>query len=210
MMFGRHAWLPVDLMFGVPREPGNASPEVDSGTPWSVEVRLQKSRGADQEGCEMTEEGLWPEDTGCPIVAWWIGLGARYESEWSGKLADRWESIPYIVIKQPDTTMPVYVVKPEVGQVQEQVLHQTLLCTCPVPPVPIDTEEADVSPPSPEMSSGALLIVRTLVLVQVGHCWGFCVLQVGQRTEGWQERLQGNQKLIRNQWRGGQLDLQKV
>lgn len=49
-----------------------------------------------------------------------------------GKLADRWEQRPYVVIKQADSDLPVYVIRQEGGNVEE-VMHCNLMRPCLLP-----------------------------------------------------------------------------
>lgn len=52
-----------------------------------------------------------------------------------GELADRWDRQSYIIVKQPDAELPVYIIRREVGDF-EKVVHQNLLrpCSLPLPP----------------------------------------------------------------------------
>lgn len=55
------------------------------------------------------------------------------------KLADKWEEDVYIVKDQPDSELPVYVVKPEKGSGKSRTLHRNHLLpigSLPVPDVP--------------------------------------------------------------------------
>ncbi|KAL7862811.1 hypothetical protein SRHO_G00117950 [Serrasalmus rhombeus] len=47
-----------------------------------------------------------------------------------GKLGDRWESQPYVIIRQLSTGVPVYVVRPEGKLGPERTLHRNLLRPC--------------------------------------------------------------------------------
>lgn len=68
-----------------------------------------------------------------------------------GKLADRWDRQPYVIVKQPDAELPVYVIRREVGDF-EKVVHRNLLrpCSLPLPPEkwslsqPVDTPDHKV------------------------------------------------------------------
>lgn len=48
-----------------------------------------------------------------------------------GKLSDRWEVMPYVVERQRDPDLPVYIIRPEGRLGPERVLHRNLLRPCP-------------------------------------------------------------------------------
>lgn len=63
------------------------------------------------------------------------------------KIADRWESEPYMVVDQPTPGIPVYVLKPEKGQGRQRTLHRNNLL--PIGSIPWEEAKAV----SPEVST---------------------------------------------------------
>lgn len=61
------------------------------------------------------------------------------------KIADRWEPTVYVVVKQPNAEIPVYVVSPEDGDGRDLVLHRDLLLPCGFLPVKEDVGEKDLT-----------------------------------------------------------------
>ena len=72
-----------------------------------------------------------------------------------GKLANFWHNIPYVVVKQPNPDIPVYVVTPEKGEGKERVLHRKLLRPCPLvlqAPAQEGEDAAESEEPGPSTS----------------------------------------------------------
>ena len=65
------------------------------------------------------------------------------------KLADRWSEEVYVVIDQPNSDIPVYRVKLEVGRSAVKTLHRNLLlplCALPVVNKPIPRARRSITP----------------------------------------------------------------
>ena len=70
--------------------------------------------------------GAVPE-AGDLVLVKLVGLTGKH------KLADKWESEPYEVIRKPDPAMPVYVVKRCDGEGHERMLHHNMLFLLALP-----------------------------------------------------------------------------
>lgn len=131
LMFGRHARAPVDVMLGGPLE------DQDTVEGWVKKhhERLyyaykragESNAGAGQQQKKQHDSQglLGPLMMGERVLV--RNVGPRGQ----GKLANFWHNVPYVVVKQPNLDIPVYVVKPEGGG-KERVLHRKLLRPCPL------------------------------------------------------------------------------
>lgn len=71
-------------------------------------------------------------------------LVRRLAFEGRHKLADRWEEIPYVVLKNPNPNIPVYVVRCEAGG-RERTLHRNHLL--PIGSIPIPGPKSETPKP---------------------------------------------------------------
>lgn len=133
LLFGWHPRLPVDLFLGT-----SPARHMEPQTDW-VRSHHQRLRYAHQKAIEQAEKARAhqkrvhdrrPQST--PLLSGErVLLKQRGERDW-GKLTDYWEDEVYVIVRQPNIELPVYVVKPESGEGPEKVLHRNLLCPCPV------------------------------------------------------------------------------
>ncbi|VDI70609.1 Hypothetical predicted protein [Mytilus galloprovincialis] len=66
------------------------------------------------------------------------------------KLSDRWENDPYIILEQPNSEIPVFVVRKENGEGRKRTLHRNLLL--PIGSVSMDEQEPeDIPQPKPRL-----------------------------------------------------------
>ena len=132
LLLGWHPRLPLDVTLGVPSE--QPLPQTD----W-VRTHHQKLTFAHQRAAEKLETARQQQKRAhdqCPLSNPLLPgervLLKQRGAKVGGKLADYWERIPHVVVSQPNTDLPVYVVKPEMGEGGEKVLHRNLMRQCPV------------------------------------------------------------------------------
>ena len=136
MMFGRHGRLPVDLMIPSPEVEGSASSD-----DWVSKHhhRLQFSHRiarktidaatASQKKAFDRKAKHLPLLPGERVLVRLRGLKGR------SKIQDRWESTPYVVLRQPNADIPVYEVEQEETK-EHKVLHRNALSVCRLKHVP--------------------------------------------------------------------------
>ena len=127
LMFGREPRLPIDLAFGINQ------PEQKNMTKYVTELREKIKRAYDL-ACTSSEKAKRKQKEGYDLKARGnnIMVGDRVlvkivAFDGKHKIQDRWEDEPYIVLKQPNPTIPVYVVQKESKEGRKRVLHRNLL-----------------------------------------------------------------------------------
>uniref|UniRef100_A0A672HB92 Gypsy retrotransposon integrase-like protein 1 n=1 Tax=Salarias fasciatus TaxID=181472 RepID=A0A672HB92_SALFA len=141
LMFGRKPRLPVDLAFGLPvnHQPVSHSQYVQNlkshlETSYQVAAENAKKMGDRNKSRfdkHVVESTLKEGDR---VLVRNVQLRGKH------KLADRWESGVYKVLKQCGD-LPVYTVKPETGEGPQRTLHRDLLLPCGFLPVtPLEAE----------------------------------------------------------------------
>ena len=146
LMFGRHPRLPIDFQLGLSREGvGHIS---KSRYIQKLQKRLQfaydraealaKQEAARQKKlydrrCKGAQ--LLPQDLVLVKKVAWTG---RH------KIQDRWEDGEYVVVAQPDPSIPVYKVKSVDGE-DIRILHRNLLLPLCVQLKPVDNEDSSDS-----------------------------------------------------------------
>ena len=142
LMFGRQPRLPVDLAFGLPvnHQPGSHSQYVrnlKSQLEASYRVAMENAKKtADRNKARFDKHVV--DSTlkeGDRVLVKNVRLRGKH------KLADRWESDIYVVVKQSGN-VPVYVVRPETKDGPLRTLHRDLLLPCgflPITPVEGET-----------------------------------------------------------------------
>lgn len=132
LMFGREPRLPIDLCFGI-------SPQGHSSRTHSQYVRDLRKRlryaydlaSSNAEKRQLLNKKRWdarvtalPLEIGDRVLVRNLSLRKKH------KISDKWESAVHVVVKQPDESIPVYVVKPDDGEGRERVLHRDMLLPC--------------------------------------------------------------------------------
>lgn len=150
LMFGRHVRLPADLLTGTV---GN-NVEL-SQTEWvaqhhqklhyaydRVTAHLQRAaaKNKGQYDRAAKEAPLLPGER---VLVW------DNRRQGKGKLSDRWEPTPHVVVRRQQPDRPVYTVRPEGQQGPERVLHRNLLRPCRNLPISCPPAEATPEPPAP-------------------------------------------------------------
>ncbi|XP_062386495.1 uncharacterized protein LOC134074829 [Sardina pilchardus] len=132
LMFGRHTRLPVDLLLGTTPSEG-----VGSISEWVSQhherLRYAYSKASENLGAAAQKNRRLYDRTAreAPLLPGERVLVWDNRRRGKGKLSDRWESQPYVVVSQRQDDLPVYVVRPEGKPGPERVLHRNLLRPCP-------------------------------------------------------------------------------
>lgn len=165
LMFGRHANLPIDLMFGL----GTSDLRQPTYEEFAIDLRdrLQYAYKTASEAARLAkskQKRLY--DRGTKEAPLQLGDRVLVQNKHivgTQKLRDRWEPYPYVVIsKQPD--LPVYTVR-STHNAKDRILHRNLLTPCMfLPPdengsIPEERQSTDetmedkvigASPPTPD------------------------------------------------------------
>lgn len=147
LMFGRQPRLPVDLAFGLPvnHQPGSHSQYVrnlksqleDSYRVATENARKTASRNKARFDKHVVDSTL---EEGDRVLVRNVRFRGKH------KLADRWESDVYVVLRQAGD-VPVYVVKPETRDGPQRTLHRDLLLPCGF--LPVTPIESEINPTKP-------------------------------------------------------------
>lgn len=145
LMFGREPRLPIDLCFGI-------CPQGHDSKTHSQYVRDLKKRlrhayelaTRNAEKRQLMNKRRWdakvtaqPLEVGDRVLVRNLSLRKKH------KISDKWESTVHVVVKQPDESIPVYVVKADDEDGRERVLHRDMLLPCGFLPVVMSKENAD-------------------------------------------------------------------
>ncbi len=123
LMFGRQPRLPLDLAFGLPCK---------DSSPASHSQYVQHLKSHLKESYEVASQNAWEIAENNKILDCVLVRNVRIRGK--HKLADRWESEIYVVVKQ-SADLPVYTVRPETKDGPLHTLHRDLLLPCGFLPV---------------------------------------------------------------------------
>ena len=145
-MFGREPRLPIDLAFGI-----ETSKESKNMTKYVEELRdrLKKSyQLATEAAAKSQQRQKRTYDT--KVKGAILHKGDRVlvrilSFDGTHKLSDKWEEDPYVIVDQPNSDIPVFVVKKENGEGRRRTLHRNHLL-----PIGIITEEEQEFRPVPK------------------------------------------------------------
>ncbi|XP_052098324.1 uncharacterized protein LOC127733081 [Mytilus californianus] len=128
LMFGRQPKLPVDLAFGIDsdREPKIMTKYVEDlrqklkKSYQLASSAAEKSQGKQKQAYDIRVKGaiLHKDDRVLVKILAFDG---------THKLQDKWEEDPYVILDQPNTELPVYVVRKENGHGRKRTLHRNHL-----------------------------------------------------------------------------------
>ncbi|MCG8033830.1 MAG: DDE-type integrase/transposase/recombinase [Candidatus Thiodiazotropha taylori] len=130
LMFGRHPRLAVDAFLGLS---SSQDPPIASREHYATKLkkRLQfayKMASKEAEKSALHQKSQYDSkvrestvDIGDRVLIRKVGLKGK------NKLADKWDKYPYIVIAQPDRSIPVFTVKRESGDGSAKTLHRNML-----------------------------------------------------------------------------------
>ncbi len=132
LMFGRQPRLPIDLCFGINPKGYNSKThthyvnELKRRLRYAYQLAVQNA-----EKRQLMNKARWDKkvtaaavDVGDRVLVKNVNIRRKH------KIADRWESTVYVVTKQPNSEIPVYVIRPENGDGPERILHRDLLLPC--------------------------------------------------------------------------------
>ncbi|XP_042566460.1 uncharacterized protein LOC116224703 [Clupea harengus] len=128
LLFGRHGSLPQDCLLGIPDETGCASVE-DWVKCHQQRLRYAYEKAGKHTDIERTRQKRHYDHNAenSPLLPGERVMMRDMRARGRGKLADKWEVVPYIVEKQTNPELPVYVVRPEQGQGAEKVRGQMVM-----------------------------------------------------------------------------------
>ena len=129
LLFGREPLLPVDITFNTHPCNNNNIPtskyikELKDRMSSAYKIALSTTKKAQEhqkDGYDLKTRGGIVEvgDTVLVKIVAWDG---------KHKLSDHWEDNPYVVLKQPNLDIPVFVVRRENGTGKNRTLHRNLL-----------------------------------------------------------------------------------
>ena len=134
-MFGRHI-RPLDLMLGT-TQPRGAQTVTNPNPEWVSQhhERLQYAY-------QKVSENLWAAadknkrlydrtTRDAPLLPGERVLVQDSRRQGKGKLSNRWDPQPYVIIHRHGPDLPVYTLRPEGKSGPERVLHRNLLRPCP-------------------------------------------------------------------------------
>ena len=140
LMFGREPVLPVDIMFPNPHQPNqkeNLQEHIQhlkdrlQQSYKLAQESIQKHQGRQKRNYDVRARGAVIEP-GDKVLVKILAFDGTH------KISDRWEEKPYVVERQPDKSIPVYVVS---NGEKTRTLHRNLL-------LPIShLDDRDVDPP---------------------------------------------------------------
>ena len=130
LMFGRQPRLPVDLAFGTATD-NNTKHKSMTQYISHMKDRLRKSYEIAQKATQKSQERQ-KDNYDVKIRGGKVEVGDRVlvkivAFEGRHKLSNKWEDEPYVVLRQPNPDIPVYVVRKESGEGRKRTLHRNLL-----------------------------------------------------------------------------------
>lgn len=172
LMFGRNPRLPIDVRMGLTPDPDPDNTKTPRGFAKKLQDRLKEAhRLASAKADKRAAANKRRYDTKVRESVLLAGdrvLVRNVRIRGKHKLADRWERTIYVIVRQPNEDIPVYVIQQEDGQGRERTLHRNLLLPCPfetraaqprvtfVPPKPRPrTRIRSATQPEPKISSSS-------------------------------------------------------
>lgn len=131
LMFGRQPRLPLDLVFGLPRESNQQTShseyvqQLKSHLRESYEVSVRNMQKLAERNKVYFDKSVNEStlEVGDLVLVQNVRIRGKH------KLADKWESEVYVVVKRADK-LPVYTVHPETRDGPLRTLHRDLLLPC--------------------------------------------------------------------------------
>ena len=155
LMFGREPRLPIDLQFGINNCPNKAT----SHHKYVQDLHARLQRAHQLAAARAEKAASYHKDrydrrvrdqalsVGDRVLVRNVGLTGKH------KLADRWTTATYKVVKRISDDMPVYVVRPEGDSGRDRTLHRNMLLPCGfLPDAPEQFPSLDVPKPRPRAS----------------------------------------------------------
>ncbi|XP_063438199.1 uncharacterized protein LOC134719148 [Mytilus trossulus] len=151
LMFGREPRLPIDTVFGIEnittqKNTTKYVEQLKDRLRKSYELALrsaEKAQSRQKKGYDEKIRGA-VLNTGDRVLVKILAFEGKH------KLSDRWENDPYIILEQPNSEIPVFVVRKENGEGRKRTLHRNLLL--PIGSVSMDEQEPEDTPqPKPRL-----------------------------------------------------------
>jgi hypothetical protein len=126
-MFGRHPRLSIDLAFGINKDRkqsvGSYVKNLRDKLTHAYQLATEASRNAQvrqKEGYDIKVRGATIQK-GNRVLVKQVSFDGKH------KLADTWEKVPYVVVDQANSAIPVFTVIREDGEGRTRILHRNLL-----------------------------------------------------------------------------------
>ena len=154
LMFGRHPRIAVDLALGRHESSGpvtshdyiNSLKEGLKKAYDLAESSVKRSQADQKDRYDKRIFGAVLE-LGDRVLLRNVGLQGTH------KIADKWSQDVYVVVEQPNSDIPVYEVKPEIGSGRARILHHNLLL--PIPCLPLESQAVPQPKPRQWVSQSA-------------------------------------------------------
>ncbi|KAK3091744.1 hypothetical protein FSP39_022296 [Pinctada imbricata] len=127
LMFGREPRLPVDLAFGINKQPQKGLTKYIDDLRERMKTAYERATASAQEARSRQKENYDYKVRGSNIKEGDRVLVKIVAFDGKHKIADRWKDDTYIVTKQPNPMIPVYIVKRKNGEGKKRTLHRNLL-----------------------------------------------------------------------------------
>jgi transposase InsO family protein len=129
LMFGRHPRLPVDLAFGLDIEPDKSRSTLQYTKSMKERLKQAYDLASSAAAKSQTKQKTYYDrkaraatlEEGDRVLVKIVAFDGKH------KLADKWEEDMYVILHQPNLSIPVFVVGKENGQGQKRTLHRNLL-----------------------------------------------------------------------------------
>ena len=153
-MFGRHPRIAVDIALGRHESSGpvtsrdyiNSLKEGLKKAYDLAESSVKRSQADQKDRYDRRIRGAVLE-LGDRVLLRNVGLQGTH------KIADKWSQDVYVVVEQPNSDIPVYEVKPEIGSGRARILHRNLLL--PIPCLPLESQAVPQPKPRQRVSQSA-------------------------------------------------------
>ncbi|XP_061186930.1 uncharacterized protein LOC133195066 [Saccostrea echinata] len=127
LMFGRQPRLPKDIAFNIPTSSSEIPiPKYVESLKSKLKEAYQLATAANQRAQERQKRNYDLKVRSAILEKGDRVLVKITSFDGKHKLADKWESTPYIIVDQPNSTIPVYIVKEE-GSNRQRTIHRNLL-----------------------------------------------------------------------------------
>lgn len=145
LIFRRHVRLLTDLLLGT-AQAEEGQPTTDWMSQHHQRLFYAYEKTAEHLGAATAKSKRLYDRTAqdAPLLPSERVLVQEHQHRGRGKLSDRWEPRPYVVVGCPRPNRPVYTVRPEGTSGPDRVLHRNLLR--PYPKVNNQTPEPPAAP----------------------------------------------------------------
>ncbi|XP_062567508.1 uncharacterized protein LOC134229739 [Saccostrea cucullata] len=128
LMFGRDPILPIDLIFGIDRnQPSKSTSSYIQKLQKNLQNAYQQAQTALKNSQGRQKLYYDTKVRGSTLKEGDRVLIKVVKFDGKHKIQDRWEEHPYIIIGQPNNSVPVFQVKREDDQGRTRILHRNLL-----------------------------------------------------------------------------------